>query len=390
VTRWPLLECLALALATAGCGARGGDAAAPSPPSHVEHPEPEADLAVLHLDSHAVSRLAIETAPVEEIEAHASRLVGGEVIAPPGRVVMVTAPIAGAVRLPEDGAIHPGAHVSRGQTLLRLVPLAPVDRDIRARAEREASAARAQLEAAEARVGRVEALMAERAASQRLLDEAVAARDVARADATQADARARVTRTSPLLSDVSMTVQAPEDGVVRALSALDRQSVAAGAAIMEIVPADALEVRVPVASTDLARLDPAAPALVEASREGPFYPAAPALAPLTSDVVTGTVDRYFALASAPALVLGQRVVVRLPLRGAERARAVPAGAIVYDAHGGAWVYVAESETAFRRTRVDPLRIERDRALLAAGPSVGTRVVSVGAAELFGAEFPPGH
>jgi hypothetical protein len=63
---------------------------------------------------------------------------------------------------------------------------------------------------------------------------------------------------------------------------------------------------------------------------------------------------------------------------------------VHDAWGGAWVYRCESETRFVRERVDPARRVADRAVLAHGPAVGTCVVSVGAAEIFGAEFPPGH
>lgn len=389
-TRWfPFRErtSFTLALLLVGCGASESGGAHADPPAHVEHPEPESDLAVVHLSQDAMRRLAIETGAVGEADVRATRLVGGEVIVPPGRIVAVTAPVAGTIRT----SLMPGARVSRGDILLRLVPIAPVDRDVRARADREVSATRAQAEMAEARVTRVESLMAERAGSQRLLDEAIAARDIARADVAQAEARARTTRSTPLLADVSMTVRAPGDGLVRALSAVSGQAVAAGAAILEIVEVDALQVRVPVYSGDLGRLDPEASASVErlSGHEAPVS-ASPVAAPPTADVLGGTVDRYFALDPTAVFSLGERVVVQLALREEATARVVPHGSVVYDAQGGAWVYACEGENAFRRMRIDPVRVSGDQMVISSGPPVGTCVASVGAAEIFGSEFPPGH
>lgn len=360
-----------------------------TPPAHVEHPVAEGELPVVHLTPEAERRLALALEEVAEVELPGRRLVGGEVVVPPGMVITVTAPVAGTVR-GAGASLTPGTHVAAGDLLARLVPVAPVDRDVRARADREVSAARAQLDVAEVRVARLERLVAERAGSQRLLDEAIAAREVARADLAQAEARAETIRRAPLASDVSMPVRAPEDGVIRALSAADGQTLAAGAPILEIVAVEGLMVRVPVFSADLARVDPAAAAQVETLGGAESFEASPALAPPTADAAAGTVDRYYTLPAGAALSLGERVLVRLALREPTRGLRVPAGAVVYDAQGGAWVYVAAGEHAYRRTRIDVVRAVAGGVAFGAGPALGTSVVAVGAADLFGTEFPPGH
>ena len=69
---------------------------------------------------------------------------------------------------------------------------------------------------------------------------------------------------------------------------------------------------------------------------------------------------------------------------------VPYGAIFYDSMGNAWVYTNPEGLSYIRTAVSIERIEGDVAVLAAGPEVGTAVVSQGAALLYGTEFGVGH
>lgn len=73
---------------------------------------------------------------------------------------------------------------------------------------------------------------------------------------------------------------------------------------------------------------------------------------------------------------------------------VPYSAVIYDAEGAAWAYVAEGELAYVRQAltVDEIVADDngDYAVLTAGPAAGDIVVSVGVAELFGAEFEVGH
>jgi multidrug efflux pump subunit AcrA (membrane-fusion protein) len=365
-----------------------------APPARVEHAQPESELPIVRFSARALSRLAIQTAQVEAAKVPGVRLVGGEVVIPPGRTMSVAAPVAGVVRPAAEGALRlsPGATVRRGEVILRLIPLAPVDRDIRARGEREVLATSAQLEAAEARVTRIAQLNTERASSQRAYEEAVAARDVALADVKAARARVQQTQDAPLLADIALSVRAPDHGIVRVLSVVPGQAVAAGAPLVEIVAADALQLRVPIYAGDLARIDAAQPATVRAlgAALGEAREAAPITGPPTADPVAATVDRYFALPAGSAFAPGERVLVELSLRSPELARSAPWAAVVYDASGAAWVYACAGERAFRRERIDPLRRAGEHVVFTRGPALAACVASVGAAEIFGSEFEPGH
>ncbi|MBY0513497.1 MAG: hypothetical protein K2P78_06255, partial [Gemmataceae bacterium] len=59
--------------------------------------------------------------------------------------------------------------------------------------------------------------------------------------------------------------------------------------------------------------------------------------------------------------------------------------VVYDVHGGGWVYERTAARTYARRRVIVSSVAGDAAVLAAGPPPGTPVVTAGAAELFGAE-----
>lgn len=357
--------------------------------SEVEHPILETDLPVVRLAREAITRLGIETTVVEEGAVPRARLVGGEVVVPPGRTVTVTAPVAGMVHFITGQELLPGATVQRSASLLRLTALAPADRDTRARVAREVAAAEANLTALELRVTRNQTLVDERSGSVRALEEAIAARDTARADVETARARAATLSRDPLLSDVALTVRAPRNGAVRLLQVADGQTVAAGAPLLEIVAVDTLQVRVPVYSGDLGKLDTRAAARVRRSGESRSVEAHFASGPPTAEPDRGTVDRYLSLPVEAGFSPGERVLVELPLHDTGAALSVPASSVVFDAWGGTWVYRCDDDR-YVRARVDPVRRVGKRMVLAHGPPAGACVVSVGAAELFGAEFPPGH
>jgi hypothetical protein len=86
--------------------------------------------------------------------------------------------------------------------------------------------------------------------------------------------------------------------------------------------------------------------------------------------------------------VGERVLVDLPEQTGSRADtlSVPASAILTDINGGEWVYVETAPRQYERRRVEVARIVGGRATLARGISSGARVVTAGAAELFGTEF----
>lgn len=79
-----------------------------------------------------------------------------------------------------------------------------------------------------------------------------------------------------------------------------------------------------------------------------------------------------------------------PVASAGDRTAVPSGAVVVEPDGSTWVYEAVERLVFVRAEV-VVEDERDgMAFLAEGPPVGTEVVSLGAAELYGVEHGIGH
>ena len=71
-------------------------------------------------------------------------------------------------------------------------------------------------------------------------------------------------------------------------------------------------------------------------------------------------------------------------------KVVPYGAIMYDTKGETWTFTNPSPLTFVRQRIVIQDIEGDQVFLSEGPAVGTAVVTVGAAELMGAEHKYGH
>ena len=65
---------------------------------------------------------------------------------------------------------------------------------------------------------------------------------------------------------------------------------------------------------------------------------------------------------------------------------VPYGALVYDANGKTWVYTNPEPRTYIRAAVTVDKIADNKVQLQSGPPAGTDVVTIGAAELFGAEF----
>ena len=65
---------------------------------------------------------------------------------------------------------------------------------------------------------------------------------------------------------------------------------------------------------------------------------------------------------------------------------VPYSAILYDPDGGTWVFAKIEGLTFVRKPIKVAEVTGDTALLTSGPPLGTSVVTVGAAELYGAEI----
>ncbi len=69
---------------------------------------------------------------------------------------------------------------------------------------------------------------------------------------------------------------------------------------------------------------------------------------------------------------------------------VPYAAIIYDINGDTWVYTSPEPLNFLRHQITIDHIKGNEAVLSQGPIVGTEVVTVGVAELYGTESGVGH
>lgn len=65
---------------------------------------------------------------------------------------------------------------------------------------------------------------------------------------------------------------------------------------------------------------------------------------------------------------------------------VPYAAVIYDSEGETWLYAASNPRTFRRQSITIDRIAGERVILSAGPAAGTKIATVGAQELWGAEL----
>ncbi|HLZ38593.1 MAG TPA: hypothetical protein VKP64_12735 [Mycobacteriales bacterium] len=65
---------------------------------------------------------------------------------------------------------------------------------------------------------------------------------------------------------------------------------------------------------------------------------------------------------------------------------IPLAAVLYDPEGKTWIYTSPTPRTFVRARVTIDHASGTLAHLREGPPPGTPVVTVGAAELFGAEY----
>jgi membrane fusion protein, heavy metal efflux system len=377
-------------LATASCR-KEAPAPKPAAPAKVSNPTTEAQLATVTLTEEAEKRLGLQTAVASVQSVMQTRTVGGEVIAPPGRSMVVSAPMAGTVR---GGNVKPGSRVSAGQTLFTIFPLQdlPPEREASIEAQREAAAAGAELKAAELRLSRLEQLLKEGATSARSVEDARAQRDVLAARVQAARERASSLRAGAVGQRGEVAVRAPIAGVLQDVSVAPGQAVAAGTALFSVSQAEGLWVRVPLYVGERGDLDLSQPAGIRplGAAAGSAIVARRVEGPPSANPSAATADLFFAATVANAsLRLGERVSVELPLRQTQKGLTIPDAALLYDLQGGTWVYEALGNHAFARRRVEVAAQAGHQIVIARGIAEGTKVVTDGAAELFGTEFGAG-
>lgn len=367
----------------------------PGVPATVPKSFKEDQAAVVVLTADSESKLALKFAPVERKPMPRKRAFGGEVTVPPGRSVIVSAPLAGTLKA--GAAPVAGQAVTAGKPVLQLVPLLdPVGRAnltaARVDADGQVRTADEQLKLARITLARAKDVLSGGGGRQRDVDDANAALRVA--EQTYAAVVARRDLLAKVLGDLDsgtatpVPVDAPETGVLRNVSALPGQSVPAGAPLFEVVNLDTVWVRVPVyvGDRDELRTDGATVGPLNAPPGAPGRAGALVAAPPAANPVSGTVDLFFAVQNTEQQwIPGQRVAVSLALKEPADALTVPWSAVLYDYFGGTWVYVKTADRTYSRERVLVRHVSGATAVLEDGPALGKQVVATGAAELFGTE-----
>lgn len=388
-----------------------------SAPATVENRVIEAELTTIALTPKAVERLAIKTVAARTGSLARQRFYGGEAMAPPGRAIQLVAPFAGTV-MPHDEKPMPstGSPLNKGELILRLKPSVMADREIlapserialaraaadfetaQAQAEGEVNAAQVELEAAGVRLERALRLREQNATSEKLLDQAKAEQELAQARLEAARSKAAAWRSAGqgVHADPQLALEliAPFEGVLMDMSVAPGEIIAANTPVARIVSLDPLWLRVRVYVGELDNFDLKGDVRIGGmnGRPDPDMPVVKAIGgPPTADAAAAAIDLYFQLHNSNGKYRpGQRVGVWIPLRESANGVIVPWTSILYDYHGGAWIYDQIQPRQFTRRRVQVEAIDNGSALISRGIGPGANVVTDGAAELFGVEFGAG-
>lgn len=370
----------------------------PQAPASVDKVVKEEDLNTIALTEDAEKRIGLVIAAVEKKAVRRVRVYGGEVTVPAGRAILVAAPLGGTLKAPPGGEGKAGQSVKAGKPVFFLTPLLTPDGRATLSAslvdaEGQVNNAKTQLELTRIALDRATRVLKDGAGSQRQVDEAQAAFDVAVKTLDAAAARQAVLK--KVVGDAEsgtaapIPIDAPTDGILRAVSALPGQTVPSGAPLFEVIDFSTAWVRVPLPVGDLDAIDRTLPARVGklSAPAGARLPSArPVAAPPSANPLSATVDVFYEMSNSDgSLTPGERIGVTIPLGDARESLTVPWSAVVLDIHGGAWVYEQVAPRRYARRRVIVAYTAGTDAVLASGPSAGTKIVTAGVQELFGSE-----
>ncbi len=376
----------------------GGKTSPPPIPATVTKGFKEDQAATITLTSEAEARLAIKTGTIERKPMKRVRSFGGEVLVLPGHAVIVSAPLAGTLK-PIAG-MNPiaGLAVVANKPVFQLVPL--LDPGARANlaaasvdAEGQVKNADELLKAANIALDRAKNVLKGGAGSQKSVDDAQAVMEQAKQTLEAAKARSelfkKVVGNIETGTTNAIPIDAPQTGIIRVVSALPGQTVPAAAVLFEVIDIDRVWVRVPIYVGDLSEIDIAAEARIGVLTDRPGNATRPAkriAAPPAANPIPGTADLIYELDNRETHYRpGERVGATLLLNDPAESLVVPWSAVVFDIHGGAWVYERTGERVYSRKRVVVRHVTGDTAVLDSGPATGSTIVTVGAAELFGTD-----
>jgi len=386
--------CFLIALMLAwGCNKKPKSKEKLAPPAKVQNAVKETALTTITLTEEAESRLGIQTAIVESRAVEKTRTFGGEVVPVSGRSITVSAPLAGTLLpIESNPATATGQQVRKGQPLYRLL-LALPEKDLLSTRE-EVSRWTIELDLAQTKAKRAQQLLNDKAGSVRDLEEAQAQMARAKTSLEIAQARLALLQKGELDSTdeglSSLIIKSPMDGIIQEVHTAPGQTITGTSALLDITGIDPVWIKVPVYVGDLDTIDTKKSARIHSLADfvgTESQTADPIAAPFSGDPESITIDIFYELSNSELLYRpGQKVSVTLTLKGTEERLVVPYSSILYDMYGSAWVYQNTKPQVYVRQRVELLYVLEDEVVLSRGLSKESKIVSAGAAELFGTEF----
>lgn len=386
--------CLLAALTMVwGCSKKTKSKEKPPPPAKVQNAVKETDLTTITLTNEAESRLGIQTVIVEYRSVEKDRTFGGEIMPVSGHSVTVSAPLSGTLFAADNGLLlNAGQQVTHSQPLYRLLLVLPEQNLLSV--QEEISLQKVEFDLAQAKVKRAQQMLDDKAGSVRELEDAKAQLARVGVALETAQARMELLKSGELDSAAeglsSLIIKSPMDGIIQKIHVAPGQTVTAATALLDIASIDPVWVKVPVYVGDLATIDTKKPARVHSLADfagAETQTAEPVVASFSADPQSATTDLFYELSNADLSYRpGQKISVTLSLKDTEQSLVVPYSSILYDMYGSAWIYENTEPRVYIRRRVELRRALGELAILSRGPAVGAKVVSAGAAELFGTEF----
>ena len=310
-----------LLLTVVGCAQNTSAHTSKEKPAKVEPHPSDSDIYRVKLTEKAESRLQISTVPASMQSVARMRTLGGDILIPDGMRIPVSAPLAGKLSgIENQGWLVAGQMVKAGQPLVRLMPILRPELEVPGAAERVQMAnaraslvtaqiqaegdfqqAKAQVDAAVIALNRAKKLLADRAGSQRAVDDAEAAYNIAAEGLEAARQRKELLDKLTLEAETgeaqAVVIAAPSDGMLQTISASVGQLVGSGTPLFEIVDLSKLWVRVPIYAGQLDEFDFEQSASLRSlsNRQTQHSSLTRIDAPPSADPLASTVDVYFQL-----------------------------------------------------------------------------------------------
>ena len=399
-----------LGLFLSGCGPAGKGAAPKSP----EKPKVESTLPVTTISAKAYKSLGIAAAPIHTEKVQEFVQLTGWIMAPQGKEVTITSPVAGYVRLSNKQKRSPmrGEVVEADVELFTLEPvLSPVEeiqlKILKQGVESELKKALATFENAEKELKRTKDLKEKGLRGQQDLEQAQVRFDLAEEDLKSARKK------QEFFQNPTRSILARQPGTILQVQVSPGQYVPAAAPLVTIADLKKVWVRVPVPEFDFPAVEAQQAVTVRLKGDlakdsdkknslGDPFKAKPVAVVPQVDAVKHTVDLIYEMVQGDKSVpfaKDQMVTVFVPL-GRERVESVvPYSAVVFDAFGGSWIYLdlgaEKNRHRFERRRVElgaTVTIKGkdgkavDQVVIRPVARAGERVVTSGAAMLFSREF----